>query len=197
MARRRKVKGLSFYKKQKTVDKNIIHEIFSWAFIILISIIMGLIVTFAFGFSTRVLGVSMSPTLVNGQQILINRIKYSVMSPSRNEVIIFKLHADEESNYYIKRVIGIPGDTVQIIDGRVFVNGERMHESSAFDKMADAGIAYEPVKVGENEFFVLGDNRNNSEDSRNSDIGLITTDMITGKVWFAMAAGGNGMSVVK
>jgi len=191
----RKVKGLSFYTKKSMLSKSLIHEIFSWGFAILISVIMGLIVTFALGFSTKVLGVSMKPTLNNGQKVLINRVVYNVFPPKRGDVVVFQLHAVQESNYYIKRIIGVPGDTIQIIDGRIYINNDMYMDG--FDKMADPGIAVDPIVLGEKEFFVLGDNRNNSEDSRNSDIGLVNQDMITGKVWFAMAAGVNGMSLIE
>ncbi len=193
----KKVKGLSFYTKKKTLSKSLLHEIFSWVFLMFVSVITALIFTFAAGMSIRMLGISMAPTLLNGQEVLVNRVIYNMASPKRGDVIVFKLHAVQESNYYIKRVIGVPGDTVQIIDGRVFINGEMYHESSAFDKIADPGTAEEPITLKDNEFFVLGDNRNNSEDSRNADIGLITEDMITGRAWFALANGVNGMNFVK
>ena len=101
----------------------------------------------------------------------------------RLHVIVFLPNGNVNTHYYVKRVVGVPGDTVEFRDGRLYVNGI-MEENPDFDKIADPGIADEPVKVGQDEFFVLGDNRNNSEDSRSGNIGLVKRNQITGKAWF-------------
>ena len=93
-------------------------------------------------------------------------------------------NGNEKSHYYIKRVIAVPGDTLQIKNGEVYVNGELFAEDVDVAQMEDAGLAAEEVTLGEDEYFVLGDNRNNSEDSRYANIGNIKKEYIIGKVWF-------------
>ena len=93
------------------------------------------------------------------------------------------LNVDDESQLFIKRVIGLPGETVQIIDGYVYINGEKLDESYGSDVMNTAGIAQDPIVLGPDEYFVLGDNRNNSEDSRYAAVGNIKRSDITGRAW--------------
>ena len=102
---------------------------------------------------------------------------------------MFKPNGNENAHYHIKRVVGKPGDTVTIESGRVFIDGEVLDEVVQTDSMTDAGLASEPVTLGEDEYFVLGDNRNNSEDSRSADIGNVKKEDILGKAWFIITPG--------
>ena len=131
----------------------------------------------------------MEPTLASGDRVLTNRMIYKLMEPKRGDLVVFKPNGNENSHYYIKRVVGLPGETIQIIDGFIYINGEVLVEDIKFDKMEFAGTAEEEIKIGEDEFFVLGDNRNASEDSRNAEIGTIRKQDIASKAWFNATMG--------
>ena len=120
-------------------------------------------------------------------QILVNRFVYKVTDPKTNDIIVFLPNGNEKSHYYVKRVIGVPGDTVQIKNGAVYVNGKAFDEETDVSSIEDAGLAAEEITLGADEYFVLGDNRNNSEDSRYANIGNIKKDYIIGKAWFRIA----------
>lgn len=132
---------------------------------------------------TRVSGSSMESTLSDGDNLIVDKITYRFNEPKRFDVIIFPYrHTDD--TYYIKRIIGLPGETVQIDnDGGIWINGVRIEDPYEREKMLDPGIAIEPVTLENDEYFVLGDNRNNSQDSRFAGVGLIDRDDIIGKAW--------------
>ena len=99
----------------------------------------------------------MKPVLENGDITLINRIIYNASSPKRGDIIAFKPNGNENSHYYIKRIIGLPGETVEIKDGEILINGEKIEEDYKTTKIDDPGIVEEPITLGGDEFFVLGD----------------------------------------
>lgn len=149
-----------------------------------IGIVLGvtfLIITFV-GQRTHVSGESMENTLDNGDQLIVDKITYRFQDPERFDIIVFPFHY-KENTYYIKRIIGLPGETVQIADGTIYINGEVLEESYGREVMQDPGIAAEPITLGEDEYFVLGDNRNQSSDSRDPSVGLIHRDEIIGRAW--------------
>lgn len=127
---------------------------------------------------------SMSPTLENGDRVFINRLAYAVTGIRRGDVIAYRSRSSIDTGIHIKRVIGLPGETVQIRDGLILINGSTYIESKDFPNITNAGLAAEGVTLGSDEYFVLGDNRNNSEDSRFADVGNIGRETILGKVWF-------------
>ena len=129
----------------------------------------------------------MNPELSNGDITLINKVVYNMSTPKRGDVIAFKPNGNESSHYYIKRIVGLPGETIEIQDGKILVNGKEIKERYHTTKIDDVGILSEPMKLGNNEYFVLGDDRQNSEDSRNIDIGNVKRTDIEGKVWFVIA----------
>lgn len=132
-------------------------------------------------------GSSMSAALEDGDGILISRFSYLFRDPKRFDVIVFKQSGTEHSYYNIKRVIGLPGETVQIIEGFVYINGEQLDEPIQTELIRVAGLAEEPLTLEENEYFVLGDNRNLSEDSRFANIGTVVRDDIIGKAWLRLS----------
>lgn len=140
-----------------------------------------LIITFV-GQRTHVSGESMENTLDDGDQLIVDKITYRFQDPERFDIIVFPFHY-KENTYYIKRIIGLPGETVQIADGAIYINGEVLQESYGREVMQDPGIAAEPITLGEDEYFVLGDNRNQSSDSRDPSVGLIHRDEIIGRAW--------------
>lgn len=190
-------KGLSFYKRKKKVSSNLVKEIFSWIFGILASNFLAYVIVYCVGMTTSVIGVSMEPGLYNGQTIFINRFVYRLLSPSEGDVIVFLPNGNQNSHYYVKRVVAVPGDKVQIIDGILYVNSEKAEFSEDYDKMADAGIALNEITLQSGEYFVLGDNRNNSEDSRSANIGVINEKDIIGKAWFHLSGEGSGIGFIK
>lgn len=157
---------------------------------------MAFFLVYSFGMRTSVIGVSMENTLYSGQTVFVNRIAYLLFPPKAGDVVVFLPNGNANSHYYVKRVAAVSGDTVEFRDGRLYVNGV-MEEEETFDKVADPGLAAEPLVVGEDEFFVLGDNRNNSEDSRSGNVGLVKRNLIEGKVWFHLGSEKDGIGFVK
>ena len=190
-------KGLSFYEKEKKINKATIHEIFSTLFYSLAAILLAFVLVSSVGMKVSMIGVSMEPALYNSQGVLINRFIYSITSPKRGDIVAFLPNGNKNSHYYLKRVVGLPGETVQIIDGYVYIGGELLEEDESFDKIADPGMAENEVVLGSDEYFVLGDNRNNSEDSRSGNIGAVKKETIAGKVWFHLTCEEEGMGFVK
>lgn len=125
----------------------------------------------------------MEPTLATGDKVLINKVSYKLGEPKRGDIIAFKKDAKEHSSMHVKRVIGLPGETVQIKDGLILINGETYMEKKDFPKISNPGLAETQITLGKNEYFVLGDNRNNSEDSRFAEVENVKQKYIVGKIW--------------
>ncbi len=160
-----------------------LRELLGWAaYIVIILCLTYLIVTFI-GQRTSVSGSSMETTLSNGDNLVVDKISYRFRDPSRYDIIVFPFKY-EEHTYYIKRIIGLPGETVQIINGYVYINGELL-ESDTYgaEVMESPGIAAEPISLGEDEYFVLGDNRNHSSDSRDPSVGVLHRKDLIGRAW--------------
>ena len=155
--------------------------------LIYIGVVLGvtfLIITFV-GQRTHVSGESMENTLDNGDQLIVDKITYRFQDPERFDIIVFPFQY-QENTYYIKRIIGLPGETVQIDEkGNIYINGEILSESYGKEiiKPENIGIAANPIVLGEDEYFVMGDNRNNSSDSRTEIVGNIHRDDIVGRAW--------------
>ncbi|SHJ59971.1 signal peptidase I [Anaerobranca californiensis DSM 14826] len=154
-------------------------ELKEWIKSIIIAVLLALIIRSFIMESFIVDGSSMQPTLANQQRVLVNKISYRFKTPKRGEIIVFPLPNDE-NRILIKRVIGLPGDKVEIIDGRLFLNDQEVHEDYILFK-SDNGFG--PVVVPDDKVFVLGDNRSNSIDSRNSQVGFIDIGKIRGKAF--------------
>jgi len=193
--RRRRKKGLSFYHRRKKVSSDTMKEVGNYIFGIVMAVFIAFFLVYSFGIRTSVIGVSMENTLYNGQTVLVNQIAYLLFPPKAGDVIVFLPNGNINTHYYIKRVVATPGDTVEFKDGRLYVNGI-MEENEVYDKVADPGIAEEPILVGVDEFFVLGDNRNNSEDSRSGNIGMVKRNQIEGKAWFHFTHGEEGIGLI-
>ncbi len=189
-------KGLTFRRRQVKMSRSLLYEIITWTFGIAVAVFAAFVVVSAVGLQTSVVGASMEPALYNGQKILINRMIYQFATPQRNDVIVFRPNGNENSHYYVKRVIGLPGETIQIKQGKVYIDGDLYQEDVTEDTLT-AGIAEEEISLGVDEYFVLGDNRENSEDSRSANIGNVTDEMIDGKAWYHMESGKIGMGFVE
>ena len=184
---RRGREGLNFGRQKRKINVTAVKEVFSWMIEILLAIVLAFTFVYFIGLRTSVVGQSMSPTLVSGDEILVNRFVYKVTDPKRGDIIVFLPNGNEKSHYYVKRVIGVPGDTVLIQNGAVYINGEVYKEEIEAAAIEEAGLASEEITLDSDEYFVLGDNRNNSEDSRYANIGNIKKDYIIGKAWFRVA----------
>ncbi len=183
------------YRREK---KYHLHEIIiKWIVDIAMVVCLSfLLATYMLG-KTTVVGHSMEPTLYNDDNVLIDKVSYCFKEPQRYDVIIFEPNIANVSKYYVKRIIGLPGETVQIIDGVVYIDGEPLEDDIIYsfkltdengdeiepEKIYNAGLASEPVELGYDEYFVLGDNRNNSEDSRFANVGNVKYSSIIGKIW--------------
>ncbi len=183
---RRRRGGLNFGRTRKKFDIEKFKEALTWTIQIVAVIFIAYVCVSFFGIRSNVVGQAMAKTLNSGDQVLINKFIYVVSSPKAGDVIVFLPNGNEKSHYYVRRVIGVPGDTVQIKNGAVYVNDALFNEVVDVSAMEDAGIASEEIKLGKNEYFVLGDNRNNSEDSRYANIGNIKEEYIVGQAWFRL-----------
>lgn len=162
--------------------KEIIKELAGWLlYIVLIIALTWIVVTFV-GQRTEVSGSSMETTLSDKDQLIVDKMTYRFRDPKRYDIVVFP-YQYQDNTYYIKRIIGLPGETVQILSGMVYIDGMRLDEHYGNEIMENPGIAEEPLTLGENEYFVLGDNRNNSSDSRASDVGLIHRKDLIGRAW--------------
>lgn len=132
-------------------------------------------------------GTSMENSLHDGEQVLIEKVSRYFKGPERFDIVVFTKNHGTYTKTYIKRVIGLPGETVQIMDNRIFINGEELSEEFGKDPMESAGIASEPIVLGENEYFVLGDNRKVSADSREKSIGTVKKEELEGVVFLRIA----------
>ena len=183
--------GLTFRKRKRRINYQIVKEAFIWIAELLLVFVLACILVINFGVMTSNVGQSMEPTLASGERVLTNRLIYKMTEPKRGDLVVFKPNGNENSHFYIKRVVGLPGERIQIIDGFIYINGEVLIEKIKFEKMENAGIAEEEIKLGKDEYFVLGDNRNASEDSRNAEIGPIRMKDIESKAWFNATFGDN------
>ncbi|MDD6810578.1 MAG: signal peptidase I [Lachnospiraceae bacterium] len=189
--------GLHFYQKKKRLNSKVVTDIFEMIIGTLIVGFLAIAIVYFVGMRTSVIGDSMETTLYNGQEILTNRFLYKLSSPKRGDVIVFLPNGNQNSHYYVKRIVGLPGETIQIKEGRVYIDGVLLDEEDAYDTMADAGIAENEITLGLDEYFVLGDNRNSSEDSRSGNIGAVNRNNIIGKAWFHMACEEAGMGRIE
>ncbi|MDE6925506.1 MAG: signal peptidase I [Acetatifactor sp.] len=173
--RRRKRSGLN----------RAMREMISTLLYLLIVLCATYVVIHYVGQRTEVQGASMESTLNDGDNLIVDKITYRFRDPQRFDIIVFPFQYEQDT-YYIKRIIGLPGETVQIdLDGTIYINGEVLEENYGREiiKPENVGIAIEPVVLGKDEYFVMGDNRNNSSDSRIEVVGNIHRDDIVGRAW--------------
>lgn len=141
------------------------------------------VITFI-GQRTEVDGTSMEATLYDGDNLIVDKITYRFQDPQRFDIIVFPFKY-QKNTYYIKRIIGLPGETVQIdIQGNIYIDGKILEENYGREviKPEKIGVASQPIVLGEDEYFVMGDNRNNSTDSRTEIVGNIKKRDIVGRV---------------
>ena len=178
-------------QKEKKSIREQLKDILLWIFEILVVVLIAFVLVLFFGQIRTNSGQSMETTLSDGDHVLIDTFSYRVGSPKRNDIIAFRPNGSDTSHIYVKRVIGLPGETVQIKDGMIYINGKVYLEKTDYPAITNPGLASEEIELGTTEYFVLGDNRNNSEDSRFADVGLVDANYIEGRVWLRILPSGS------
>ena len=166
----------------KEKSRGIAGEILSFLLYVVVVVGITFLIIHYVGQRTYVSGSSMENTLSDGDNLIVDKITYRFSDPKRYDIIVFP-YQYEDNTYFIKRIIGLPGETVQIVDGTIYINGEVLDESYGREVMKNSGMAAEPITLGEDEYFVLGDNRNDSTDSRDPSVGKIKRNQIIGRAW--------------
>ncbi len=175
------------YRNEKAKEKKsgLMYEILDWVVYIIIVVVSTTLLVNYVAQRTQVSGSSMEPMLQSGDNLIVDKLSYRFKDPERFDIIVFP-YKYEENTYYIKRIIGLPGESVQIIDHEIYIDGEVLEEDYGREPMEYAGLAVEKIILGSDEYFVLGDNRNNSSDSRDPSVGVLTRDDLLGRAWLRL-----------
>ena len=189
----KKKSSLDFNRKRSHFDINNMKPVAILFVEILLTVGLAFGVVEAFGIRMTVPGESMEPTLSSGDVVLMDRLFIRLVHPSTNDVVVFLPPSNLSAQYSIKRVIATPGDTVQVKNGRLYVNGDAFHDKVETEDIVDAGLAAGEITLDADEYFVIGDNRNNSEDSRYETIGNIHREDMVATVWFMVGKNRIGM----
>lgn len=172
--------ALEFIKSEKG------RPVFTWIFQIAVALALAAVVAIFFFQSITMQESSMEPTLETGERFFINKLIYKFTSPDRGDIIAFTKDGSDDAPVHIKRVIGLPGERIEIRDGLIYIDGEEYEEEGDLPQITNPGLAEDGVTLGNDEYFVLGDNRNNSEDSRFAEVQNIDKKYIEGKLWFCI-----------
>lgn len=164
-----------------------LHSAVYWIADVAVVLVLAVFVVLFFCDRVTVTGQSMEPTLTASDVVLVNQVTYHFDDPARFDVVVFEKENNSAVKKYVKRVIGLPGETVQIIEEVVYIDGVPLTGEAGLEHVTLAGLASSPVVLGADEYFVLGDNRDSSEDSRFSNIGNVKRDEIQGRVWLRVA----------
>lgn len=180
-------------EQKKERRRKIIREILIYLGEIAVVILLAWLIVHFTMKRASMIGSSMESTLVNGEDVMVNKTSYLILSPSRESVIAFYPEQEEgdteeldDSSILIRRVVGLPGEKIQIKDGKVYIDGNVLEEKYGFEIMESGGRASTEITLGEDEYFVLGDNRNDMDDSRNDSFTVVKKENIIGKVIFAL-----------
>lgn len=170
-------------RQKSKKKKSVVREFVNWILILVLLLGATFLIVHFVGERTVVSGESMYPALEDGDNLIVDKISYRFSDPKRFDVIVFPFQY-QAGTFYIKRVIGLPGETVQIQDGEIYINGRVLKESYGNEGILNPGFASSEITLAEDEYFVLGDNRNNSRDSREPSVGNISREDIIGKALF-------------
>ena len=186
--RKKKQQAQAILKKMNQVRKDKLtfnwKKIGVWAFQIIVTVLIAFVCVWYFGVRVTSMDNGMNPQIRNQQSVLVNRVVYNATRPKRGDIIVFKPRGNEKDRYYIRRIIGMPGETVQIVKGQILINGKKLKETYLPNSIAEPGAAGEEIKIGNDEYFVLSDNQYNLEDSRITNIGNVSRSDLFGKAWF-------------
>ena len=187
MGRRRNRRFFKKIRRKKfkfRIDLQKLAAIGIWIFKIGVACLPAFVCVWYFGQQVSTVGDSMKPVLGNGDVVLVNRIIYNATTPKRGDIIVFKPKGNENVHYYTKRIIGLPGETIRIDEmGNILIDGEILEESYGKEVIQNPGRAYEDIVLADDEYFLMGDNRNNSTDSRDPSVGNVRRDEIIGRAW--------------
>lgn len=192
---KKKKAGLQFYVPEKKNHFPVIAELFTCLILMLIAAFIAAVSVYFFGLRCKVVGASMEPTLYNGQEILVNRFAYVLFVPKKNDVVVFLPHGNENSHYYVKRIVAVPGDKVQIKDGTLYVNDQP--SDLIHGRIDDPGIAENELTLQNGQFFCIGDNPTDGEDSRQANVGPVDKKDVIGKAWWHLAHDEEKMGRIK
>lgn len=159
------------------------HELYLWMMTFLFAVAIAACILIFVGERTSVSGSSMEPALSDKDQVIMDKLTYRIRDPKRYEIIVFP---GPDQRYYVKRVIALPGESVRIQDGKVFVNDRQLKECGSKYRYTTNGQLNGTIKLNGKEYFVMGDNRSKSEDSRYDAVGPVDGDTIVGRVVFRM-----------
>lgn len=180
---RRRNSGLNFNRRRRKINFDKVRYVLIFAAEIAAVVLLAFGVVLAFGKQVECSNSSMEPTYETSDILLVNTIAYKFAEPKTGDVIAFKPKSNVNASYSVKRVIGIPGDTIYISNGRIYLNDELYKENLEVERIDNPGIAASPITLLDDQYFVLGDNRNSSEDSRYESVGFVSGEDILGKVW--------------
>ena len=190
----KKRKGLSFYVPEKKKHFPIVAELLVCLMLMLIAAFMAVVIVYFFGMKCKVVGSSMEPMLNHGQEILVNRFAYSLFVPKKGDVVVFLPHGNEDSHYYVKRIVAGPGDQVVIRDGNLYVNGAVSELVTT--TIMEPGIAENELTLQNGQYFCMGDNPMDGEDSRLANIGPVDKNDMIGKAWYYLSFGNKKMGLI-
>ena len=163
--------------------KKVLKEILSTSLYLLFVLCAIYLVIHFVGQRTQVQGSSMEPKLSSDDNLIVDKISYRFHDPERFDIVVFPFRY-EENTFYIKRVIGLPGETIRIDEmGNILIDGNILEESYGKEVIQNPGRAYEEIVLADDEYFLMGDNRNNSTDSRDPSVGNVRRDEIVGRAW--------------
>lgn len=175
-----KAQGVRILDFNHSNEQSKIHWMMNWIVDIVVVIVMACYSVYAFGGRVEIAGHSMEPVLKSEDMVLMNRLSYDLGKPDRFDLAVLDRGVMGLS---VKRVIGLPGETVQIKNNRIYIDGELLEMEESLEAVSVPGVAEYPVELGEDEYFLLGDNRDSSEDSRFASIGNVKREQLVGKVW--------------
>lgn len=179
--------SLSFRRRRKKIEK----EKIGGAFLLLAEIAavaaLAFVIVWFFGYRVRMTGQSMETGISDGDYLLLNKTAYLIHGPKRGDIIAFYPSGNPNANPTIKRVMGLPGDRMKVEDGYLYINGEEYKGKPDYKGIDDPGVLASEITLGEDDYFVIGDNISASEDSRFTTIGYISKSDIIGSVWWNLS----------